>query len=184
MDDGQIIELYFRRDESAIRETDIKYGRLCFGIAHNILGAELDAEECVNDTYFSVWNAIPPQRPNCFAAFIGRIARSLSLKRLRFNTARKRSAQAELSLSELEEILPDDRWRPDLRAESLGELISCFLRGESEDARRVFLRRYWFFDSIADIAADCSFSESKVKSMLLRTRRRLRDYLREEGVYL
>lgn len=184
MDDRQIIDLYFERSESAIKETEAKYGKLCMSIARNILGSEADTEECVNDTYLSVWNMMPPRRPNNFTAFISKITRNISLKRVRFNTTQKRSAQADISLSELEEVLPDHHYQSDIEDEQLGKLISNFLRTEKPDARNVFIRKYWFFDTVSEIADRYSFSESKVKSMLYHTRNRLRDYLNKEGVYL
>lgn len=182
MEDTEIIELYFRRDERAIRETDEKYGKLCHRIAYNILGNREDSEECVSDTYLGVWNAIPPARPGHFAAFLCRIARNLSLKRLEFLTREKRSRDVLVSLEELETVLPDDRIPPDMGEEELGRLIGDFLRGQKEEVRNVFLRKYYFFDSVGEIAARYSFTESKVKNMLLRTRNKLKAYLIEEGV--
>lgn len=184
MDDLQIIELYFARDEQAVKETAAKYGRLCFNVANNILRSSEDAEECVNDTYWNIWNKIPPTRPNNFTAFICKITRNLSLKKLESANAAKRSAAAVIPLSELEEVLPDDRIMPDASDEEIGKLISSFLRQEKKEARDVFLRRYWFFDPISDIARRYSFSESKVRSMLFRTRGRLRGFLRKEGIEL
>lgn len=183
MDDLQLIDLFFERNEDAIKETESKYGKLCLSIARNILDNEADSEECVNDTYLSVWNTIPPQRPNNFAAFISKIARNISLKRVRFDSAMKRSALTVISLSELEEIIPDYHGS-DIGDEQLGKLISTFLRTETADARNVFVRKYWFFDTISEIADKYSFSESKVKSMLYHTRNKLRDYLKKEGIYL
>lgn len=183
MDDLQIIELYVARDERAIKETDIKYGALCFRVANDILCSREDAEECVNDTYWNVWNKIPPERPNNFTAFLCKFTRNLSLKKLESANAAKRSA-AIVPLSELEAVLPDDRIAPDVSEEELGKLISAFLRQEKKEARDIFLRRYWFFDSIRDIAIRYSFSESKVRSVLFRTRKRLREFLRKEGIEL
>lgn len=182
MDDLQIIELYFRRDEQAVRETDAKYGRLCHRIAYNILGSREDSEECVNDAYMGIWNAIPPARPNNFTAFVCRITRNLSLKRLEFLTREKRSRDVTVSLDELEAVLPDDRVRPDMDDEALGRLISRFLRGQKEEVRNVFIRRYYFFDSIGEIAERYSFTESKVKNMLFHTRNKLKAYLIKEGI--
>ena len=182
MDDLQIIELYFARDEQAIKETDSKYGKLCFRVAKNILFDDEDSEECVNDTFLTVWNKIPPTRPNNFKAFICKITRNLSLKKLELSNAGKRSANAVISLSEIEEILPDDRTAPGVEEEEIGKLISAFLWSEKEDTRNVFLCKYWFFDSISDIAKRYSFSESKVKSMLFHTRNRLREFLKKEGI--
>lgn len=184
MDDSQIIQLYFERDETAVRETELKYGKLCLGIANRILNNPADAEECVNDTYLSVWNAIPPQQPDNLMAFVARIARNQSLKRLEFHQAYKRSAYTAVSLSELEAVLPGKSIQPEMEEKLLGRLVSDFLRKEKEAARNVFIRKYWYFDSIADISARYSFSESKVKSMLFHTRNRLRSYLKKEGVYL
>lgn len=184
MDDLQIIELYFARNEQAIKETDSKYGKLCFHVAHNLLFNNEDAEECVNDTYLSVWNQIPPTRPNHFAAFLCKITRNLSLKKIESASAEKRTAAALISLSELEEVLPDDRIAPGVNDAEIGKLISSFLWQAKPEVRNVFLRKYWFFDSISDIAARYSFSESKVKSMLFHTRNRLREYLKKEGIEL
>lgn len=182
MDDLIIIELYFARDEKAIRETDIKYGRLCFSIAINVLGNDEDSEECVNDTYLSVWNKIPPTRPNNFMAFICKITRNLSLKRLDYNKAMKRNPELIVSFTELEDVLPDNHIMPDIGNAEIGKLISNFLKHESPNVRAVFIRKYWFFDSISDIAKRYSFSESKVKNMLYHSRNRLREYLKKEGV--
>ena len=182
MDDLRIIELYFARDEQAIKETDAKYGKLCHSIAYNILHNHEDSEECVNDTYVGVWNAIPPTRPNSLMSFICKIARNLSLKRLEFVKREKRSVEVILSLDELEAVLPDNRYAPDVSDEAVGRLISKFLRTQKEDVRNIFLRKYYFFDSIGEIAERYGFTESKVKNMLFYTRNKLRDYLIKEGV--
>ena len=184
MDDLLIIELYFERDEKAILETDKKYGRLCFNVAINILGDDEDSEECVNDTYLSIWNKIPPTRPNNFKAFICKITRNLSLKRLSYNKAIKRTPESFFSFTELECVLPDNNIISNIENAEIGKLISEFLMHEKLDARAVFIRNYWFFDSIGDIATRYSFSESKVKNMLYHSRNRLREYLRKEGVEL
>lgn len=184
MDDITIIELYFARNESAIKETDIKYGKLCFHISFQILGNNEDSEECVNDTYLCVWNKIPPTRPNSFMAFISKITRNLSLKRLEYLKAMKRNPEAFASFNELEEILPDTSIMPEVEDEEISKLISEFLKHEKETTRNVFLRRYWFSDSVSDIAARYSYTESKVKNMLYHTRNKLREYLKKEGVYL
>ena len=180
MDDLQIIELYFDRNERAIKETDRKYGRLCFQVAKKLLWSREDSEECVNDTYLTLWNQIPPTRPNNFTAFICKITRNLSLKKLESANALKRAADI-LSLSEFEATLPDYSLAPDIGDEELGKQISAFLRNEKELNRNVFLRKYWFFDSISEIAKRYSLGESTVKSMLFRTRYRLREVLKKEG---
>ena len=182
MDDLKIIELYFQRDEQAIIETDYKYGKLCHSIAYNILNNHEDSEECVNETYVGVWNAIPPTRPSNLMAFICKIARNLYLKRLEFLRREKRNQAIVISLEELEAVLPDDRFAPDVSEEDVGQLISQFLYRQKEDVRNVFIRKYYFFDSIREIAERYSLSESKVKNMLFHTRKRLRDYLVKEGV--
>ena len=182
MDDLRIIELYFERNEQAIIETDAKYGKLCHSISYKILNNREDSEECVNDTYVGVWNAIPPTRPNNFMAFICKVARNLSLKRLEYLKREKRSQAVLLSLEELEAILPDQRFAPNVSDEDLGKLISKFLRDQKEDVRNVFIRKYYFFDSIGEIAGRYSFTESKVKNMLFYTRNKLKDYLMKEGV--
>ena len=182
MDDLMIIDLYFARDEQAIKETDIKYGKLCFSMANNILSNDEDSEECVNDTYLSVWNKIPPTRPSNFRAFICKIVRNLSIKKLEFNLRLKRTQNVTVSYAELEEVLPDTRTAPEWEYENLGKIISDFLDSEKEDARNVFIRKYYFFDSISDIAARYSFTESKVKNMLYHSRNKLREILKKEGI--
>lgn len=182
MDDRSIIALYFARDEQAIRETAEKYGKLCHGIARNVLGNDQDAEECVNDTYVGLWNAIPPAQPENLSAFVCRVVRNLSLKRLASLSRQKRDRAVTVSLSELEQILPDEQLAKDCGEQRLAELISIFLKGEKEQARLVFIRKYYFFDSVADIAQRYHFSQSKVKSLLYHTRSRLREFLIKENV--
>ena len=182
MDDLSIIELYFARDEQAIKETDTKYGKLCHSIAYNILNNNEDSEECVNDTYIGVWNTIPPTRPNNFMAFVCRITRNLSLKRIEAMARQKRSQATIVSLDELAEVLSDESIADGISDEDIGKAISDFLRNEKEDARNVFIRKYYFFDSIGDIAKRYGFTESKVKNMLYHTRNKLKEYLIKEGV--
>ncbi len=182
MDDIRIIELFFERNETALEETTRKYGQLCHSVAHNVLGNHADAEECTNDTYLALWNSIPPERPNSLKAFICKIARNLALKRLEYNTAAKRASNCVLSLNELDETIPDDSYAEDIADAELGEMIGTFLRSEKECARNVFIRRYYCYDSVSEIAGLYGFSESKVKSMLFHTRNRLKNYLTERGV--
>lgn len=182
MDDNQIIELYFARNEQAIKETDAKYGKLCFSVANRILENNEDSEECVNDTYLNAWNKIPPTRPNHFSAFLCKITRLISLKKLEFSSALKRTSAVIVSFEELEGVLQDPKISPATDAEDLGNLISAFLRREKEDARNIFLRKYFFCDSVSEIAERYRLNENTVKSMLFRTRNRLREYLRKEGV--
>ena len=180
MEDQEITQLYFARDEEAIRKTEEKYGRLCFKIAYSILEDTGDAEECLQDALAGAWNAIPPARPQSLGAFLSRIARNLALKRLESKTRQKRRGQT-VSLEELEEVL-SDKEPQDVTEEELGRHISEFLRREKKEARRVFLRKYYFFDSVSEIARRYSFSESKVKNMLYHTRQRLRAYLIKKGI--
>lgn len=181
MDDLQIVELYFCRNEEAIKETDKKYGKLCFGISHNILKNMSDSEECVNDTYLTTWNTIPPTRPKSFKAFICGITRNISLKRLEYNTAMKRNPELIISLSEVEEMMANENFNTSMNDEELAGLINRFLRSIKADSRKVFIRRYYFFESISDISAQFGYSESKVKVMLYRTRNMLKEFLKKEG---
>lgn len=181
MDDTRIIAMYRERDEHAIEETAAKYGRLCLSVANNLLANPEDANECVNDTYLAVWNTIPPAEPENLTAYICRITRNQALKRLEAANAAKRTAEAEISLHELEEILPDARIDPHTGEDELGRLINAFLLTEKPDARKVFVRKYWFFDSVSEIAQLYGYSENKVKSMLFRTRNKLKAYLKKEG---
>lgn len=184
MDDKQIIQLYFNRNEAAIQETERKYGRLCYKIACNIVKNASDVEECVNDTYLCLWNAIPPEKPRNFMAFLAKVTRNLSLKKLAYNSAEKRSVTCTVSISELEEILPDAHCQTEIEDESLGQLINLFLRGEKEDLRNVFIRRYYFYEDVKEIAKRYAFSESKVKSILFHARNKLKKFLIEQGVYV
>lgn len=182
MDDSGIIDLYWKRSEQAIQETDIKYGKLCMHLARNILVNVEDAEECVNDTYFGAWNAMPPVRPNVLCAFIMRITRNLALKKIEYNTAQKRNPEVEVSLTELDDCISGiENVEHQYEAEVLAKHISDFLRAQDYISRNVFIRRYWFYDSICDIAVRFSMSESKVKSMLFRARNKLKTHLVKEG---
>ena len=183
MEDGQIIDLYWNRDQRALRETEGKYGRLLHSIAWNLLHSREDSEECVNDTYLRAWEAIPPARPGAFRTWLGQITRNLSLDRWRSRQAEKRGGGAEALLGELEDCLPDlgrtGRAAEDLE---LAELLNVFLRGLSREGRAMFLRRYWYGESVAEIAMALGCGEGKVKSSLFRSRRALREYLEREGV--
>lgn len=182
LEDQRIIDLYFNRNELAITETANKYGRLCFSIANNILRSQLDSDECVNDTYLRIWNVIPPTVPDCFRNFICRIVRNISLKRYEYNSAKKRSQETAVSLEELDIAIPDSSIPDSIDSEALGKAISDFLDTISRDARVVFIRKYFFFDSVSEIAQRFSFTENKVKVSLHRTREKLRTYLFERGI--
>ena len=184
MDDREIIELYWERSDNAIAQMAEKYGRYIHKIAYAILGNPEDSEECVNDTYIKVWNSIPPQRPDNLIAYIGRIARNLSLDRLRACAAEKRGGGHGVSvLDELGTCVPgtgDGRELEDQLA--LTESLNRFLENLPVPTRKVFMRRYWYFASVKEIAHEYRMTEGKVKMLLLRTRRELRQHLEREGV--
>ena len=186
MEDRRIVDLYWQRDETAIAETENKYGRLCFSIANNILRNREDAKECVNDTWLGAWNAMPPHRPEILSTFLGKITRRLSLRKWRARTAEKRGGGSmELSIEELEECIPSgQRIDEGLETAELAEIISTFLEALPPEERRVFMRRYWYFDSIRDISRRFGFGESKVKMMLKRTRDKLLICLQKEEIWV
>ena len=186
MEDAQIVELFWARDETALTETESKYGRYCFSIASNILHNTEDAQECVNDAYLATWNAIPPHKPAKLSTFIGKITRRISLNKLFARSADKRGGGAvDASIDELDGCVPGALGLEDVfGAEELTEILNAFLATLSADERRVFMRRYWFFDSIDDISRRFGFSTSKVKVMLKRTRDKLRARLEKEGVWV
>lgn len=185
MEDTALIDLYWQRDETAIEATAAKYGGLCGSIARNILKASEDCEECLNDTYFAVWNAIPEQRPGRFSVFVSRITRNLALKKWEYLSAAKRNPAAVISLEELGDCVSGtDSVEDEAENRRIERIIDAFLWEQSREKRDVFIRRYWYFDSIGAICEATGFSESKVKSMLLATRRKLRDYLESEGVQI
>ncbi len=186
MEDNQIIDLYFSRSEDAIAHTDQKYGSYCRTIAHNIVHDDLDTEECVNDTYWKVWNIIPPRRPSKFSAFLGRITRNLALDRYRYFSAEKRGAgEMPLALDELTCCVPSVGFEEELlNRNELTAALNRFLSSLSRQQRMIFMRRYWYLSSIREIADDYKLTESKVKMSLLRSRNKLRDCLEEEGIVL
>ena len=177
MNDQEIIALYFARDEQAIRETDRSYGKACMQVSMNVLNSRPDAEECVNDTYLRTWNAIPPARPHSLGAFVCRIARNLSLNRLKELTAAKRSRELTVSFEELEACIP----MPDEQSPALAEEISAFLRSQGDTDRVLFVGRYWFACSIEDLAHRTGLTQRAVHMRIFRTRERLRAYLTERG---
>jgi RNA polymerase sigma-70 factor (ECF subfamily) len=151
----------------------------------NILRSNEDSEECVNDTYLGAWNAIPPQKPNKFSAFISRITRNLALKKYEYVSAAKRNPEAVISLTELEECVSgQDFVETELENKRIEKAISNFLWQQDFEKRIVFIRRYWYFEPIDDICKHCGFSQSKVTSMLYHTRNKLKEYLESEGIVL
>lgn len=186
MEDEAIIALYWARNQTAITATAEKYGTFLYNLSWNILRSFPDAEECVNDTYLRTWNAIPPARPTVFRAWLGRITRNLSLDRWKSARAEKRGGDAaELLLGELDDCIPTpDQVEKHLEDQEIAQLISSFLRALPSENRIIFLQRYWYGDSVAQIAAKLHCGEGKVKSSLFRTRKALRSYLEKEGVLL
>ena len=182
MEDLEIIGLLFQRSETAIFALQQKFGGLCRSIISNILPDSRDVEECTNDTYLRVWNSIPPQYPARLDSYLSRIARNVALDRYDYNTASMRSTGLTLAFEELALYLPsrgDDTDALEFRA-----FLNRFLRSLPKTARVMFIRRYWYGESIAQIAGALGCSEEKVKSSLFRTRNKLREAMIKEGVYL
>lgn len=183
MDDETIISLYWARDENAIAETSSKYGRLCNYIAGNILAYREDREECINDTYLAVWNTIPDKHPNNFSVYIGRITRNLALKKYEYISAAKRTPTAVTSLEELSDCVSGtNSIESEIAKKHIENTLNKFLWRLDEKKRNIFIRRYWYLDSIETICGYTGFSQSKVKSMLYQMRCKLRKYLESEGI--
>lgn len=183
MDDSRIIELYFARDNSAINETKQKYGKLLYSVSYNILKTHEDAEECESDTYMAAWDQIPPTKPQVLSAFLSRITRNLSFKKLRANTAQKRGGGNQaLPIDELANLIPDNTNA--ISALEITEILNAFLRELPTRERQVFICHYWYCDSIKDISRQFGFTQSKVKMILLRTRQKLLDHLEKQEVFI
>lgn len=183
MEDQRIVELYWSRDEAAIGETDRKYGRYLNKVAYNILANTQDSEESVNDTYLHAWNSMPPHKPGALSSYLAKITRRVSIDIFRRkNREKRKGSEYALSLSELGDCLSADGGpEEELDVKLLGETINTFLRRQNEDVRNTFIGRYYFLDPVKEVAQYCGLTESAAKSMLHRTRGKLRDYLREEG---
>ena len=182
MEDQGIVALFLDRSEQAIVETDKKYGGYCYTIAYNILASREDSEESVSDTYFSAWNTIPPRKPTLLQAFLGKIARHISIDRWRKQSAQKRGGKEMiLALEELGECLDTRGMEAEITHRELTRVLNGFLASLAETERNVFLCRYWYMDTIETIAKITGFSRSKVTSMLHRSRGKLRKKLAEEG---
>ena len=183
MDDEKIVELYWKRDEKAIKETDFKYKKYLFSIAYHIVHDRLDSEECLNDTYLGAWNAIPPSKPNVLKAFLTVIARRIAIKR--YHSKLRQSvipSEMTVSLSELEDFVADDEdIDTDFDAERLGRVISDFVRSLSERKQFIFMSRYYVADAIDTIASDLSLSRSMVNKELAAIRSALKEKLESEG---
>jgi len=183
MDDKNIIELFFARSEAAIKELDCKYGRYCHEIAFGILGNRQDAEECVNDAYLGVWNAIPPHKPNPLLTFVCRIVRNISLNRYKADRRQRRYSEYDVSLEELGDILTDNRTVEDeIAEEELVRFIEEFLGKQTTENRVIFMRRYWFSDSYEMIEKRTGVSKRTISVRLTRMRKQLKIFLEERGI--
>lgn len=184
MDDKSIVGLYFERSEAAIKETAKKYGRYCRYIAMRVLGNEQDAEEVENDTYVRLWNSIPPKNPDPLKPYVGRVARNISLNRYDEKNAQKR-CESTLALEELSECLPDNSGENELgESLALRAALNSFLDSLEVKTRRVFMQRYFYTCSVAEIAKLCGMKESAVSMLFFRTRKKLKEHLNKEGIDL
>ena len=185
MEDKTIIDLYFRRSERAISETAAKYGAYCGVIAANILPSAEDREECLNDAWLAAWNDIPPSRPDCLKAYLGRLVRNLAITRWRYAHAGKRDGGLELLLSELEDCIPD-RTDPETRLEQaeLSRILRDWLDCLEPEERRLFVRRYWYGIPVRTLAEEAGIAQNSMTKRLLRLRKKLKTRLEEEGEYL
>ena len=186
MKDREILDLFWKRDESAISETANAYGNYCYTIAYNILNCNEDAEECVNDTWMNAWKSIPPYRPNNLSTYLGKITRNLAFNRYKFLHTQKRGCgRIEIALSELVGCVPEKEDLAQLADEiTLINAIESFLRNQTPVDRKVFIGKYWYLYSNRDLANAYSTSESKVASLLYRMRNKLKLHLEKEGIFL
>jgi len=183
MKDETIVMLYWKRNENAIRETEIKYGKYCYTIAYNILHSREDSEECVNDTWVGAWNTIPPERPSKLQCFLARITRNIAVDRYRYEGAQKRGAEVESAIDEYWECVPDTDAPVDDEL-VLKQAINGFLAGLDSRTRVIFMRRYWYSMSVKDIADSMRLSEGHISVILHRTRIKFKDYLTNEGIFI
>ncbi len=184
MEEKEIIQLFFARDEEAIRRTDAIYGSRLLRIADNILHSRPDAEESVNDTYLKTWNSIPPQRPNHLFGYLARICRNLSLNRLDWTNAAKRKAEVVSLTQEMESCIPDAGREAEVDARELGRILNAFLGTLSPENRMIFVRRYWYVDTTAEIAERYGIREGTLNTRLCRLREKLARYLEKEGIFV
>lgn len=185
MEDELIIDLFFARSERAISELAKKYGKQCHKLSYRILNNLQDAEECVNDAYLGTWNAIPPERPDPLLTFLCKIVRNISIMRYHTNTAAKRNGSYDVALDELENCLASQRTiDTEMDEKELIRMIEDFLEKQSAVNRVIFMRRYWFLDSYAEIAKLAGISEKNVSVRLTRIRKQLRNYLKERGIVI
>ena len=182
MEDSKIIELLFARNEDGIKHMDDTYGRRLFVLADNIVKNDQDAEESVSDTYMKAWDTIPPKKPMHLFAYLAKICRNFALKKLDWKAAAKRNAEVVSLTKEMETCIPDETRERELDSRELGRILDAFLRTLSDENQMVFLRRYWYVDTIAEIAVRYGISESAVQMRLIRTRSKLAEYLAKEGI--
>ena len=183
MEDREILTLFQQRNQGAIPALEEQYGRRLRALAGRLLGNPQDAEECVSDTYLAAWNAIPPEEPRSLFAYLAAICRNRALNHLDRERAQKRQGEVVALTQELELCIPDIRREQEQSAREIGEALNRFLAGLGEEPRRLFLRRYWYAQTIREIAQACGVSESKVKMSLLRTRKKLREFLEKEELW-
>ena len=184
MEDYKIVDLYWARSESAIKETDSKYGRMLASISVSLVRTNEDAEECVSDTYLAAWNSMPSERPIYLGAFLSKIIRRISIDKYRASNSQKRRGTA-VFIDELTECIPSgDDIQSDYDNKMIAEALNRFLMSLDEEKRKIFVRRYFYSDPIEVIARGMSIGEGKVKTVLFRTRNALRKFLEEEGIYL
>ena len=184
MEDAKIIELFFQRNEQAVKETDTAYGRKLYVLSNNILNNREDAEESVSDTYMETWKSIPPKRPKYFYAFLASICRNMSFNRLDWRLAAKRNAEVVALTQEMEACIPDSRQNGEMDRRELRRVLESFLDSLTKENRLIFLRRYLYGDTIDEIARRYCLGESKVKQQLHRTRAKLRTYLEKEEFFV
>ena len=182
MEDEKIIDLYWRRDENAVSETAIKYGQVIYRLGKRLLCTHEEAEECENDTYLQTWKTIPPERPESLKYYVLALCRNIACNRLTYLKAKKRNSVVVELTKELSECIPSSSLTED--EVLLGNILNDFLKSQPEVNRTLFIRRYWYGESIKAIAKYYHFSESKVKMVLLRTRERLRKKLQEEKIWM
>lgn len=182
MEDAKIIDLFWKRDEMAVKEVDTAYGRRLYVLANNILSSREDAEENVSDTYMQAWETIPPQRPRYLYAFLASVCRHLAFHRLDWRSASKRNAEVVSLSQELEACIPDPRLDAQMEGKEIKAALEAFLYTISKESRLIFLRRYLYMDTIAEIAQRYGISESKVKTQLHRTRAKLYEHLQKEEI--
>lgn len=182
MNDNQIIKLFFTRNEDAIQQTAYKYGTRLTGLAANIVRNNEDAQECVNDTYLKAWDTIPPTKPDHFFAYLAKICRFFAFGRLDWNNAAKRNGSVVALTQEMEECIPSSWHDETVDSGEISSLVSSFLHRQTQENRMIFVRRYWYGDSVSEIALRYELSQSAVLMRLSRTRSKLAAYLKKEGI--